>query len=66
MSINIYFTNIYACDKMIPKWKGSINMNIHKIAVIAGDGIGPEVIKEGIKVSWSKDIEITQNLFSYH
>lgn len=25
-------------------------MNIHKIAVIAGDGIGPEVIKEGIKV----------------
>ncbi len=25
-------------------------MNIHKIAVIAGDGIGPEVIAEGIKV----------------
>lgn len=25
-------------------------MNIHKIAVIAGDGIGPEVIDEGIKV----------------
>ena len=25
-------------------------MNIHKIAVIAGDGIGPEVINEGIKV----------------
>ena len=25
-------------------------MNIHKIAVIAGDGIGPEVIEEGIKV----------------
>ena len=27
-----------------------INMNTHKIAVIAGDGIGPEVIAEGIKV----------------
>ena len=25
-------------------------MNIHKIAVIAGDGIGPEVIDEGLKV----------------
>ena len=25
-------------------------MNLHKIAVIAGDGIGPEVIDEGIKV----------------
>lgn len=25
-------------------------MNTHKIAVIAGDGIGPEVIEEGIKV----------------
>ena len=25
-------------------------MNTHKIAVIAGDGIGPEVISEGIKV----------------
>ena len=25
-------------------------MNVHKIAVIAGDGIGPEVINEGIKV----------------
>ena len=25
-------------------------MNIHKIAVIAGDGIGPEVIDEGVKV----------------
>ena len=25
-------------------------MNVHKIAVIAGDGIGPEVIAEGIKV----------------
>ena len=25
-------------------------MNIHKIAVIAGDGIGPEVIAEGVKV----------------
>jgi len=25
-------------------------MNIHKIAVIAGDGIGPEVINEGVKV----------------
>ena len=25
-------------------------MNLHKIAVIAGDGIGPEVIEEGIKV----------------
>lgn len=25
-------------------------MNSHKIAVIAGDGIGPEVIDEGIKV----------------
>lgn len=25
-------------------------MNIHKIAVVAGDGIGPEVIAEGIKV----------------
>lgn len=25
-------------------------MNVHKIAVIAGDGIGPEVIDEGIKV----------------
>lgn len=25
-------------------------MNIHKIAVIAGDGIGPEVIEEGVKV----------------
>ncbi|MBQ6895323.1 MAG: tartrate dehydrogenase [Clostridia bacterium] len=30
-------------------------MNIHKIAVIAGDGIGPEVIDEGIKVL--KEIE---------
>ncbi|MBQ6835877.1 MAG: tartrate dehydrogenase, partial [Clostridia bacterium] len=25
-------------------------MNNHKIAVIAGDGIGPEVISEGVKV----------------
>ena len=25
-------------------------MQTHKIAVIAGDGIGPEVINEGIKV----------------
>ena len=25
-------------------------MNTHKIAVIAGDGIGPEVIAEGVKV----------------
>ena len=25
-------------------------MTTHKIAVIAGDGIGPEVIREGIKV----------------
>ena len=25
-------------------------MNIFKIAVIAGDGIGPEVLAEGIKV----------------
>ena len=25
-------------------------MKVHKIAVIAGDGIGPEVINEGIKV----------------
>ncbi len=25
-------------------------MNVHKIAVIAGDGIGPEVIEEGVKV----------------
>jgi len=25
-------------------------MNMHKIAVIAGDGIGPEVIAEGVKV----------------
>ena len=25
-------------------------MNVHKIAVIAGDGIGPEVIAEGVKV----------------
>ena len=25
-------------------------MQIHKVAVIAGDGIGPEVIKEGVKV----------------
>ena len=25
-------------------------MNIYKIAVIAGDGIGPEVIDEGVKV----------------
>ena len=25
-------------------------MNNHKIAVIAGDGIGPEVIAEGVKV----------------
>ncbi|WP_285765760.1 tartrate dehydrogenase [Peribacillus sp. SI8-4] len=25
-------------------------MNIHKIAVIAGDGIGPEVIDEGVKI----------------
>ena len=25
-------------------------MNTHKIAVIAGDGIGPEVISEGIRV----------------
>ncbi len=25
-------------------------MNVHKIAVVAGDGIGPEVIDEGIKV----------------
>ena len=25
-------------------------MNVHKIAVIAGDGIGPEVINEGVKV----------------
>ncbi|MFS0765432.1 MULTISPECIES: tartrate dehydrogenase [Peribacillus] len=25
-------------------------MNVHKIAVIAGDGIGPEVIDEGVKV----------------
>ena len=25
-------------------------MNTHKIAVIAGDGIGPEVIAEGIRV----------------
>ncbi|MBR3934513.1 MAG: tartrate dehydrogenase [Clostridia bacterium] len=25
-------------------------MNVHKIAVIAGDGIGPEVIDEGLKV----------------
>ncbi len=24
-------------------------MNTHKIAVIAGDGIGPEVIAEGVK-----------------
>ena len=25
-------------------------MQTHKIAVIAGDGIGPEVIAEGVKV----------------
>ena len=25
-------------------------MNTHKIAVIAGDGIGPEVISQGVKV----------------
>lgn len=25
-------------------------MNTHKIAVVAGDGIGPEVINEGMKV----------------
>ena len=25
-------------------------MKTHKISVIAGDGIGPEVIEEGIKV----------------
>ena len=25
-------------------------MNVYKIAVIAGDGIGPEVINEGVKV----------------
>ena len=25
-------------------------MNTHKIAVVAGDGIGPEVIAEGVKV----------------
>ena len=25
-------------------------MTTHKIAVIAGDGIGPEVIEEGVKV----------------
>lgn len=25
-------------------------MQIHKIAVVAGDGIGPEVIAEGVKV----------------
>ena len=27
-----------------------MNMKIHRIAVIAGDGIGPEVIAEGVKV----------------
>ncbi|MFE4133718.1 hypothetical protein [Peribacillus sp. YIM B13482] len=25
-------------------------MDVYKIAVIAGDGIGPEVINEGVKV----------------
>lgn len=30
--------------------KGAEEMSVHKIAVIAGDGIGPEVIEEGVKV----------------
>ena len=29
---------------------GVKNMNTYKIAVIPGDGIGPEVIAEGVKV----------------
>ena len=44
----MYFTNIKPSDKI--KKKGGYKMKIHKIAVIAGDGIGPEVIAEGIKV----------------
>ena len=35
-------------------------MKIHKIAVIAGDGLGPEVINEGIKVL--KKLKETSNL----
>lgn len=30
--------------------KGGRRMDVYKIAVIAGDGIGPEVINEGVKV----------------
>ena len=46
----------YFADSPTDKQKGvsavcrQRRMNTHKIAVIAGDGIGPEVIDEGIKV----------------
>ncbi|MBO7289617.1 MAG: tartrate dehydrogenase [Clostridia bacterium] len=38
-------------------------MNIHKIAVIAGDGIGPEVIDEGIKIL--KEVEKIDGSFKF-
>ena len=44
----IYFT--YVCKKNRIKEKGwERMMNTYRIAVIAGDGIGPEVLREGIK-----------------
>ena len=44
----IYFT--YVCKKNRIKEKGGERMmNTYRIAVIAGDGIGPEVLREGIK-----------------
>ncbi|MED3994458.1 tartrate dehydrogenase [Peribacillus frigoritolerans] len=38
-------------------------MNVHKIAVIAGDGIGPEVINEGVKVL--KEVAANAGDFSF-
>jgi len=38
-------------------------MNVHKIAVIAGDGIGPEVIDEGVKVLKQVDGKIVSAYF---
>ena len=35
----------------------------HKIGVIGGDGIGPEVIKEGLKVIQAAGVDL--DLFEY-
>ena len=37
-------------DILKKNYERMLNMNIHKIAVIPGDGIGKEVIEEGVKV----------------